>query len=435
MWVIKALHPADPVIEIKGIPDESSSPSVIIQYNTVARISPPAGTDATWDFDLTMVPDAIEHASVTTNALVGGVPTVGTFGIMNSALKSPGNANTTYRQRLTNFLGQGVEAFRLVGMSVTAYQDGPALANQGTLCAAQYEVAARTYAIHNTGVAAAVPVAYLPLLRFQSSDLANYDNSQTMPNAYFSESKHGCYMPLKLTRPSHKWTSDRDMYKHCTHWTGIGGGSSWDGLSDQLFVGGNAPAAVPPYMDVIPGYIHDADARLLGDPLFYPLNTIFGGLSCRGLSKETSFALYFRVIIEARVQPGTLLAPQQHISPMFDQKAIESYFRINRELKDAYPADFNDLGKIWDAISEAANFVLPLIHPSLGPALKGVGSMARKLLGNPSGKGRNRRGSDLPPAAKQERAAASAAQALSRTPRRRRVRRQRTTPRTSTLKL
>jgi len=385
-WVIKALHPADPITDTRGIPDESSSPSVIFQYNTVARISAPAGSVGTWEFDMTVIPDAIVHAVYSSRGRdSGGSNLQDVLGIMNSALRSPGNANTTYLERFTNFKDQGVEAHRLCYMSVTAYQDGPALANQGTVCASQYEVAGRTYAVGEAGASTNV-TAYLPLIRFQDSDLALYETSQTMPNAYFSESKYGCYMPLKLGRPSHRWMTDERLVKHGPNgtWTAISGSSSWDGIERPVTA--TAPPGQAPYPDVVPAWFKPTDTRCYGDAMFPPLNDIWGGISCRGLSVDSTYSLFFRVGIECRVQPGTLMAPQQRMSPPFDPKAIQSYFKINRELKDAYPADYNDLGKIWEVIKGAAESVLPLLHPSLGPVVNLI-----KGIKNPSRKGRGQR--------------------------------------------
>jgi hypothetical protein len=49
--------------------------------------------------------------------------------------------------------------------------------------------------------------------------------------------------------------------------------------------------------------------------------------------------------------------------------ALDAYYAISRELKDAYPADYNDLGKIWDVIKKAAVNTLPLLRhvPYVGP--------------------------------------------------------------------
>lgn len=376
-WVFKSLHPANQHLDTRGIPDESSCPTVMIQYNTVARITPPPDplhVAATWGFDLTMVPDVIEHASVGTVDDVGNAQL---SGIMNSALKSPGNANTSYVDRLRNFQGQGVEAHRLVYYSATVYQDGPALANQGTLCATQFEVSPREYASGEIGsmmVRSKWASAYLPLLRFQTSDLASYDDSQTMPNAYFSESKHGCYLAMKLGQPSHKWTTDANLHQHAAQddatnqWTPAPNGS-WYGLNAESQAAGFLPDGQPPYPDVTPAYriTSEAGASQHGDPLFTPLNNVFGAISVRGVSVQTSFAIYFRMGIECRVQPGTLLAPQQRVSPPFDPKALMSYFRVSRELKDAYPASYNDLGTLWRELKSAISEALPLLHPGLAP--------------------------------------------------------------------
>jgi len=51
--------------------------------------------------------------------------------------------------------------------------------------------------------------------------------------------------------------------------------------------------------------------------------------------------------------PGTQYSPLQIPSPQYDPVALNTYFEISRGLKDAYPADYNSLGKLWDVIKSA----------------------------------------------------------------------------------
>lgn len=407
-WVVKALHPSDPISDVRGIPDESSCPTVLLTYNSVFRAQAPVIAGSTvWGFDLTIVPDVINQASLVT--LDGaGLPvtpaTVGYRSFLNQGLRPPGIINPTYGQLMTQWRSMGVEAHRLVYYGVTAYQDGPALANQGTLVAAQWEVARRKYGIGVPPVAVTSGFTTFRGADYQQNDFSDYATSQFMPNAYFGESREGCYLPLRLTSTSQKWTTEADYEFPVGSWGRNALGTT---LSTPIAASAVRPQ---PYPDLVQPYAAGAGAGMTGDVVFRPLNGIWGGISARNLSTETSFAFYFRVAVECRVQPASLLASQVHMSPPYDPVAVASYFRINRELKDAYPADFNDLGKIWDVIKKVANVVLPVVS-AMGPVgaagslvgravISAIDSAPRSKRGAPG----NAKGSDRPPAAAVERA-------------------------------
>jgi hypothetical protein len=224
-----------------------------------------------------------------------------------------------------------------------------------------------------------------------------------MPNAYFGASKEGCYMPLRLTPTHTHWTTEADFENV---------------LNTNLVevIGSNA-VAVPsspglssmPYYAVSPAVL-DGPTLIKGDVVYKPQNGIWGGIS-RNLSIQTRYTMYFRVGVEVRVHPGTLLCSQQRMSPLYDPTALAAYHRINRELKDAYPVDFNDLGKLWEVIKSAAKVVLPVVGGMgpIGAAVSGIGGGAiagidaiRQALKPP---GANR-GADSPAAASVERAQA-----------------------------
>lgn len=371
-WCVKALHPSDPIPDCRGIPDESSAPSVMLQYNSVVTIVPTGATN-NWGFDLTIIPDVLVHGSYRTQNDAGVTTLVAN--ILNQGLSPVGIANPSYTQRRAAWDAMGVEAYRLCYFGVSAYQDGPALADQGTVCAAQWEVARRKYNI--TFGATTLPVnstANRRFVKYQPTDLADYNRSQFMPNAHFGPSKEGCYMPLRLTKTSQHWhtEADQEFILRTAQAPTVPGGDTYP--VPVALVAGDEP-----YPAVIPGYT-STGPQIVGDLVYKPANGVWGGISARNLSVQTRFTLYFRVGIEARVYPGSLMSSQQKMSPTFDPVALASYFRINRELKDAYPVEFNDLGKLWDVISGAAKTVLPFIG-NLGPVGMAVSTLGRGAVG------------------------------------------------------
>jgi hypothetical protein len=136
------------------------------------------------------------------------------------------------------------------------------------------------------------------------------------------------------------------------------------------------------------------------------LNGTFAHICARNLDVTTSFTFYIRMGIEMQVCPGSVLSPQMKLSPPHDQMALDAYFAIARELKDGYPADFNDLGKIWEVISRAGKAVLPFIGATgpLGASVSAVGRAAIGLGDNIAERRKSKRNArDKPAAADVER--------------------------------
>jgi hypothetical protein len=102
-------------------------------------------------------------------------------------------------------------------------------------------------------------------------------------------------------------------------------------------------------------------------------------VSARNLALSTSYSFFFRYGIEMQVKPDSFLAPQMKLSPPYDPVALDSYFAIARELKDAYPSDYNDLGKLWDVIKSAASVALPVLSMA-GPYGKSAAMVGRLAI-------------------------------------------------------
>lgn len=391
-----------------------------MSYYNVFRLSCPlAQTTGTWGFDLTVMPNLLVPLYYVKVDSVGAATETGNY--MNLSFTPPGVPAPTYPELFNQWSALGVEAHRLIAMSVTAYQDGPALANQGTVTAAQWPVARSKWYHNSANIYENTPyqhhISSSRIASYTDNDFARYERSQHLPNAYFSESKEGCYLPLRLTRTCQHWTTEADL-----EFIGdpIVGGTN--GNMRLGTVNGQPDRHAAPFPALSAARSNDVilDTNfggLWGDRVFAPLNDTWGGISCRNLSYQTSYAFYIRQVVECRVTPTSLLAPQVQMSPPYDPTAIAAYFRINRELKDAYPADFNDLGKIWDVIKGAAKVALPALGMMPGPLgligkagsaiLGGIEGISSAANAGRRGNGRSsssRGASDQPPKAALERA-------------------------------
>jgi hypothetical protein len=199
-------------------------------------------------------------------------------------------------------------------------------------------------------------IAFPTVEQFTPEDRPNFLVSQGMPNAYFARSREGAYVPLKLTETCQEWVSDADRV--CTANLTKFSGAPND-FTYVLPTTGTISGF--PHHTMIAAYyngITQAEGSQGTSPM---LNGTWANICARNLSVSTSFTFFVRCGIEMQVQPSSSLAPQLAISPVYDPMALDAYFAIARELKDGYPSDYNDLGKIWDAISAAAKRVLPTL--------------------------------------------------------------------------
>lgn len=381
-WCIKALHPSDPITEVRGIPDESSCPSLLMNYQVVHTVAPTEGATGTWELDGQLLPNPLSFGCAIVNDSLGEqLVEFRNTQILPSA---------DHQHSLIEFL-RTFNRWRLAYASVTIYQDGPTLSDQGTVVACQKPVELRQMNVMglnrngpNPGLGLYAALHHAVVMG--SNDYPVYSNTQAMPNAYFGRSKEGLYMPLKLTRTHQKWRSARDLIY-------LSGGTLRDLLypdGEMLFIPHEAMPEVPgiyPFPSVQPlhSFLNGEDVILAGGLTSDFCNENWGDFCFRNMSVSTSLSFYFRFGFEMQVQPASPLAPHLKISPESDPAAIEAYFRVSRELKDAYPADYNDLGKIWSVISSIAKTVGPMlgvvpgVGTALGAAVTGVANIGDRI--------------------------------------------------------
>jgi hypothetical protein len=257
-------------------------------------------------------------------------------------------------EKFLNFR-QLAQRYRLAYMSVTVYQDGPDLANQGTIVVSQPPVEPREYHFSSSfggGFVTAAPRTVV----FTAEDYPSYASSQSMPNAYFGRSREGAYVPLKLTETCQDWRSDRDVITtaHIEPFPE-------DDPEQQVVQLLSGPNPVFPF-DIFPLHKVAADShQMVGHGTSDLLNGTWAHICAENLSVQTSYSFFVRCGIEMQVSPSSSLAPQLKLSPQYDPTALNTYFAIARELKDGYPADYNDRGRIWEAISAALKASAPVV--------------------------------------------------------------------------
>lgn len=363
-WCLKALHPSDPAAEIDGIPDLNSTASVTMNYQSIHTLSAQSGLEGTWGFNTTLLPHPIDLMAVEyfdTNHTQGdnGIYSMFLNNQIDADPEFTGGGVSTYKYETLLKMAQ---QWRLMYMSVTAYQDGPDLANQGTIVCAQPSVRPRS---SNVAWVATNGWGFPRVTCYTPEDYPLFETLQAMPNAYFGESKAGCYAPMKLTHACEGWKSETDSVAvgKLVQSVGAPGAFICSGVD-------HAREQYPHYL-VTPVLLTATGSTVTataGGRTSAMLNDTFVHLCARNLAPTTSFTFVIRLGIELRVHPGSILSPQLKYPIPYDPVALQTYYAVSRELKDAYPADYNDLGKLWKDISPIVQKVAGVV--SGVPALR-----------------------------------------------------------------
>jgi len=200
-WCVKALHPSDPMTEIRGIPDHSAVPSLLMNYQSTFTLSPTPGATGTWSFDASLMPHPVNFMYL--NLVDSNNPVGLESNFMNQQLDG-----VTHFDKYLSFRAM-VQRWRLAYMSVTCYQDGPDLANQGSIVVCQAPVMPADYNWNAHSNLPGAQITSWPMTSvYTSEDHPSFTTSQSMPNAYYGRSREGAYVPLKLTETCQDWVSD-----------------------------------------------------------------------------------------------------------------------------------------------------------------------------------------------------------------------------------
>lgn len=365
-WCVKALHPSDPETEVRGIPDPSAVPSVLMNYQSTFTLSASPTATGVWSFDAQIIPHPVGFVSaLRTDSVTAQSPQE----FLNSQL-----AGTTHAAKFSSFISQ-FKMWRLAYMGVTIHQDGPALSDQGTLVVCQPPVQLLSHALCSWYAATPGLVCNRPVASLKISDLPNFDVSQSLPNSYMSNSRTGAYIPLKLTNTEQKWFSMSDSI-----FMGLDRRiESQYNVSDSLVL---PTTSIPtgtggyyPFLSLAPAHVLSQTSGPNGDLTSPPLNDTWANISVRNASVASSFTFFVRVGLECQCGPGSIMSPQQRISPQYDLAALQAYFAVAREMKDAYPADYNDLGTLWNVIRDLAVQYLPKLKAIPHPIAQGLATL------------------------------------------------------------
>jgi hypothetical protein len=391
-WATKALHPADQITLDSGAPVGTGKPMAFLAFNNMYQIVPPAGLAATdtWACDvLTTGRDPLcfgSYATAKTGAFTGSLidKTYYAAGTPNRFMNpqvagSGATPEIAYAAKRDTFVNN-VRKYRIAFAGFTFHMDAPALSNQGTVTATQYPVEDRDLTMGMCGLGGAVK-AYRKLKVVPFTDYPDFAAIQNLPDVYSAEAKNGCYLPLKLGEEDFEMRAVANTNFVHGDWDVSAGGYVYN---EPLNVHA-ATGVTNPLVPVTDVQINPATGAITAGGTALPVAcTQVGHIAFRGLDPKATLYVYARLGFDIEVQPGSIYSPYVRNPVMEDDAAVRAYFAVSRQLKDAYPEEYNDLGEMFDLIVNTAADVLPALFPSSAPLAAGAKQLYKMIRGKSS---------------------------------------------------
>jgi len=348
-FALKALHPSEHTIKTARVPGGNMN-STALCCDMVETI--PLSANGNNYCDISVWAQPLAPASVQWGHVVGGVKTSDGYGsFMNAAFGGTFTLAPTppYWNQLNDTFCQGVDGYRVVSQSVTAELIAPALSDQGTITAFQYNPGLRT---------AQMSVSDSTNRYLVRSDLYVYEEPPQIAqglmgtNGYTAKAREGVYLPLKIT--GFKWKTTRDV-------TQYGPAQAYAALmstANPLSIG--APIFFP----------YTCNRGAVSLPIDWevmpkPCSKSIGVIRIEGCAADVAIRIRVRQVLEIVARPGSVYAPLMEAALPPDPTSLKMYAEISARMADGYPASYNDLGKLKDLILGIGKKVLPYVEPGL----------------------------------------------------------------------
>lgn len=365
-FALKALHPADPEIKINRGPG-TIRPTLAIASDMLDTLPFPSGATAAC---LVQTPNI--YYPLTVFFVNAGGSLVSAMRFSNKALGGPGVETSptgfaVSRVPMDTAL-RSMEAYRVTAQSITCDVIAPALSDQGTIVSAQYVDNPLTVqpTTITSEVAAGPDVITLCRDLWMWNPRPNPVDLLMGTTAYSGKAREGFYQPLKLDKFDFIHSEDTCIYMN------VSASFVSDGMSTSM-TSGNYP---------IFSNAADVGTTTL-TALPKPSSNVIGISWIEGTAGNPQVSLRVRVrqVIEAIPRLGTTYAPMAESPLPPDELAYRMVAEISGRMKDAYPASYNDLGKLKDTILKIGKSVLKYADPVLDvlSAVPGVGAVASGL--------------------------------------------------------
>lgn len=368
----KALHPSNHEIKSARVPGGNNLSVALCsdQVTTIPITS--AGAEA----GFTMTANPIIPLVLELND--GGVISYYQFqnaAFAGSVVKNPNVASLT--TVLGNFL-DSVEKYRITSQSVTVELIAPSLSDQGTITAAQWRNPPQTiqpsYFYDENRIAPTANANPVNVWLKKNCDVYLYEPPVAPASlvlgtqAYTAKAREGVYMPLKL---------DKFKWKHVN--------DTMIPISVQKCLNTASSVSVPAFGE-FPYHVGNSAIgsfeKMIAIPK--PCGSVMGQIAFDGMAANVALRVRVRQVVEITCRPSSHYSPLLEVPLPPDDTALKMYFEVSAKMKDAYPASYNDLGKLKAIISKIASAVGPYVEPALSILGKaGLGPVS--MLANAAG--------------------------------------------------
>lgn len=349
-FVLKSLHPADSEIKSTRAPG-GMMPSLALSCDMIDTIPfpPNAVSCAIIQTPNIMFPASLVFYDINDNY-------VDHYIWANAALG--GNAHPIHAPTLWSSIISGltnldskIVAYRTTAQSITCDVIAPAVANQGTITSAQFREMPLTASPCEMDMSSAPPKI------LQATDVWYYNEAPSHAqllmgtSAYTAKAVEGFYQPLKLTK--FKWVNVNDAVMFLTD-------ANVDRVCDSVarnFTLGNYPI----YFNAL-----TPDPKVT-EPMSKPSDHTVGLTYIEGTAgnPQVSLRIRLRQVCEIVPKLGGVYAPLAEAPLPPDELCFKMLKEIGGKMKDAYPASYNDWGKIKDKILSIGKGVLKFADPIL----------------------------------------------------------------------
>lgn len=371
-WLLKALHPAEPSIAGVSLPDGTSVDTATVEYTITRTIGAgdfPAAPTSNWNARLHLVPHPT--CPLTYDVFEPAVP--GNNG--HASVRVPAFTGVNFDDDIFTLL-KVAKSWRLCAQSLTVHLDANATTDTGTVVAAQLPLKPDLIMTNCYCGVGALGLFRTPSIWFDGNGIPSYGDLMTMPRSYQSNVRTGLYMPLKLTNTSQHWHSARELVGLCAK-------PNFSGPPRFYWQLPNAQSPSWPFEDLSSTYSNIINSTVDGGLTSSFLGDHYGLIHVNNVDKSSNVVLKLKLCLELQVNANSLFTAYLKPPSPVDSLALGSYFRIARELPDAYPAAYNDNGKILGIIADVIDTVAPALSvipgygPFIGMAGKGLSTMAR----------------------------------------------------------
>ena len=429
-WVKSALDPFhDLQLEhLRGYPDVSTEPTVVVKIRQAVTVTKPPGLAAGENWDCHIVTSPIDFSPVDSTAvksarvtpfgdpqrptdngvagliqgsnyqiprmdglLINSVPAVSTNGanMTYTPAHCPGTPNAGYQLQQVNlddyldFESTDLGVYRILYSGFEVVNTTAQIYKQGAVTVYEYGNSFEMGAsMPHDG---AVPTTTLDEMYYPPSQPTTFfrcppntlAEAKIMPGSHSWAAQDGCYNTAKFQSDNKFQGMTRRPWAVCqNNPTAPSGGGYVEGNTHGSFVSDQSLYNFQLKLGNGVGNEH----LYAGPAHFSQMNTT--GAYFTGLSEQTTLFVTWRIGIErlpAANKPAFLALSQP--SATYDPNALVLYNMIANVLPPGCPQGYNDMGKWFRWISDAAQKSIPAVYPIVRTAAMLANSMGRPMIG------------------------------------------------------